>query len=84
MREHGPEPADGLRGQARREHRDVPLQVTPDEVPPPAQTLVVTGAEEALGETAADPEPADVAGRCGPDLLQIERLELDLGDAAGQ
>lgn len=77
--EHRPEPAQGLGGNARTELRNVAFEVRADEGDPPVEALGVVGREEAVGETAAAPEPALGVGG---DLGRAEGMELALGDAA--
>ena len=67
VREHRPEPAQGLRRDARPELRDVALEVGADELRAPAQARRVGSGQQALRKAAAQPErveplAADLAG----------------------
>jgi hypothetical protein len=79
VREHRPEPAQGLRGDARTELRDVALQVRADEVRAPAKTRGVGRGEQAFWETAPQPERVETFAA---NLTRIERAELEIADAS--
>ncbi len=83
MREHRPEPVEGLRRDARPELRDVALEVGADEILAQQEALVVRACQETVGEAPAEPE------RLAPSLPaagleDVERTHVHVGDATGQ
>ena len=81
MGQHGPEAAQRFRRHARPELRDVAFQVRADEILPPDGAGRVALREKAVGEAAPDPE---FLARIAADFEDVERPQLDIGNAAGQ
>jgi hypothetical protein len=81
VRQHGPETPQGLRWDARSEHRHIALQVGADKALPQLQAIAVRGREETIGKSAAQPERREVARL---DLAGSQRQEVHVGDTSGQ
>lgn len=59
VRQHGPEPAQGLRRHAQAEGRDVTLEIGADEILAPQQAVAIARGEMAVGKAATQPEPRE-------------------------
>src|SRR5208283_3086457 len=81
MRQHGPETPQGFGGYPGAELRNVPLQISPDKVPPPFHAEIVVVGEETARKSAANPKPVELIRG---NLERIERAKLQIGDATGQ
>jgi len=69
VRQHRPQPAQGLRGHFDSEPADVAFEERLHEVLTPAPARVVSGGENRSGEAAPQPQPAD---RREADFAQTE------------
>ncbi len=81
MGKHGSQAAQGLHWPPRPELRDVALQIGVDEALAPVRARMIGVGQDAVGEATAGPKRA---ARGATDLEDIERRQLDTGDAAGR
>jgi len=79
--EHGPEPTQGLGGNAWPELGNVAFEVRADEGEAPVEAVRVALGEVALWETASAPELAKLTDR---HFASIDGMQLAVSDAAGQ
>ena len=87
MGQHGPETAQRFRRHARPELRNVAFEVRAHEVLSPHCARFVALGEKAVRESAPDPEAlarVSTALATAVGFENVERLQLDVGDAAGQ
>ena len=79
MRQHRPEPAQGLRRDARPELRDVALEVGTDEIRAPAQARRVGSGQQTLWKSTAQPECVE---SLATDFNRVERCQLQIANAS--
>ena len=83
MGQHLPEAPQCLRGQAEAETGNVAFQIGTDESLPPLEGNRLVRRQKAVGETAAQPEPAHCR-RCRGHFADGQRRHFQIADAAGQ
>src|SRR5919106_1339576 len=79
VREHRPEPAQGLRRDAWPELRDVALEVGADEIRAPAQARRVRCGQQTFRKPTAQPQGIEALAT---NLAGVERGELQIADAS--
>ena len=83
MGQHGPEPLQCLRWNARAELWHIPLQIGSDEALPQPEAIGIAFCEVAVGKTAADPQTV-ARRRVARRLQNIQRLHSNIFDSARQ
>ena len=81
MREHGPEPAQGLCWDARAELRNVALEVGTDEIRAPAQARRIGRGQQTFRKPTAEPQCIELRGT---DFAGVERGEFQKTNAPGE